>query len=320
MDTAEPKPSLAKPLLVVNPASARGATEHVFPGMRRRIEKAIGTFDVEFTARRGHAVDLACSAANEGRSLIIAVGGDGTFSEVVNGVMRSQNRETRVGIIGRGTGGDFRRTLGIEHRLESYLDALVSEREQSVDVGHVQYTTADGKKNERYFVNILSAGMGGLCDRYVGESSPYWPGRMAYMVGSLRGLIDCHRGDLLCRVTRLGRVEERRIQTFMIAICNGQYFGSGMHIAPKAELSDGRFDVVAIPGESKAAFLSIAMRVYDGGHIAKPGVDYFGCEKIEIESLDTAEKRPFLLDVDGEPVGQIPMTITLIPRAIVVRG
>ena len=159
-----------KPLLVVNPRSGGGATGRTFGAMKDTIERALGPVEVAMTERQGHGADLAREGALAGHPLVIAVGGDGTFHEVVNGLMTAKGGaygtkgdSTRVGMIAQGTGGDFRKALGLEHRLDKYLDALKSGRERPLDVG--KFT--GGGKTGHYFVNILSAGMGGLAINFL---------------------------------------------------------------------------------------------------------------------------------------------------------
>src|SRR5678815_5765988 len=114
-----------KPLLVVNPKAGGGRTGAIIGDVRGALERKIGEVDVVQTTPRGSAIDLAEAGAKEGRELVVAVGGDGTFSEVCNGVLRA-GKPARVALIGQGTGGDFRKTLGIEHRLDRYVDAIAS--------------------------------------------------------------------------------------------------------------------------------------------------------------------------------------------------
>src|SRR4051812_4506002 len=109
-----------RPLLVVNPASGGGKTGKTFDAMLSTIRASLGEVDVARTQGRGHAIELARSGVKDGHPLIVAVGGDGTLHEVVNGVMDAGGK-ARVGLIAQGTGGDFRKTLGLEHRLDHYL-------------------------------------------------------------------------------------------------------------------------------------------------------------------------------------------------------
>ena len=312
-------------LLVVNPQSGGGRTGKIWDAMRPAIEGALGAVDVAFTERRGHGIDLARAGAEAGRDLIVAVGGDGTFSEVVNGMMRAggEHRErTRVGLIAQGTGGDFRRTLGLEHRLDRYLAALASGRERKIDVGRLSYTDEAGRDAEHYFVNILSAGMGGLVDRYVadGRVGGGASGKTKYMISSIRAMATMREGHLRCQVERSGAREDKRVRSYMIAICNGRYFGSGMNVAPMAEIDDGRFEVVNMTAPSRLAFALAARKIYDGSHLRESGVSHFACDRIELALENADAQERFLLDVDGEPMGGLPVAVEVVPSAVTLRA
>jgi len=311
--------SSGKPFLVVNPRSGGGRTGKTFPSLLRTIEAALGSVDVALTESVGHAIDLSRAAARAGASLIVAVGGDGTFNEVVNGVLGSGNDDVSLGIIGQGTGGDLLRVLGIEHRLDRYLEAIASGRTRRIDVGRARFVQHDGKAGERYFVNILSAGMGGLVDQYVAEASRALGGKAAYFGASLRALLRSREGRLLAKVTHDGETTEHRIASYMIAICNGRYFGSGMKVAPMAEIDDGRFEVVSIGGPSKLAYAMTSGKIYDGGHMGKPGVVHLPCQAISFDLQNEDARSVFLVDLDGEPVGRLPLAIEMVPRAVTLR-
>jgi YegS/Rv2252/BmrU family lipid kinase len=288
--------------------------------MRGPIERAIGAFEALETERAGHAIDLARAAAAEKRPLVVAVGGDGTFHEVVNGVMQADVRDTRVGFVMQGTGGDFRKTIGLEHRLDKYLEALASGRERPIDVGKLTYTTSDGGTATRYFVNIYSAGMGGLVDRYVAQGSNVFGGKASYLLASAKALVRAARGRVRCRITSGGEVETRTLPTYMIAVCNGRYFGGGMHVAPMAKPDDGRLEVVAMDAPSKFGFTIYSQKIYDGSHVKEPGTTHFGCEAIELSLENTDARDVFLNDVDGEPLGGLPATAEIVKHALVLRA
>jgi len=283
--------------------------------MRSTIEHAIGDIEVAMTERPGHGADLAREGAKAGHPLVVAVGGDGTFHEVVNGLMQA-GTEARVGLIGQGTGGDFRKTLGIEHRLDKYVDALKSGRERPLDVGKFE----GGGKKGHYFVNILSAGMGGLVDRYVADAPRVLGGKAAYFGASLKALVAARLGNLKCKVTLDGKTEERAIRSYMIAVCNGRFFGGGMKVAPSAEIDDGAFDVVALGATSKLAFAVTSNSIYSGSHIGKNGTVSFRANKIEIDLANDDARDVFLLDVDGEPMGGLPLSVELVPKALTMRA
>ncbi|MBS2013866.1 MAG: diacylglycerol kinase family lipid kinase [Deltaproteobacteria bacterium] len=313
-----------KPLLVVNPKSGGGATGRTFGAMRGTIENALGQVEVAMTDRPGHGIDLAREAALAGHPLVVAVGGDGTFHEVVNGLMQARSTDygvggkdrTAVGLIAQGTGGDFRKTLGLEHRLDRYLDALKSGRERSLDVGKF----SGGGKTGHYFVNILSAGMGGLVDRYVADAPRFLGGKAAYFGASLKALVNARLGNLRCKVTNDGKTEVVHVKTFMIALCNGRYFGGGMKVAPMAEIDDGKLEVVALGATSKIGFAMTSRAIYDGSHIGAAGNVHFRGEKIEIEIANDDARSAYLLDVDGEPMGDLPLSVEVLPKALTLRA
>ncbi len=306
------------PLLIVNPRAGGGKTGKTFASMQSVIEGRLGTVKVAFTEQAGHGIELARAGAEAGHPLIVAVGGDGTFNEIVNGVMLS-GQKTAVGIIGQGTGGDFSRALGTEHRLDKYLDALTSGKERKLDVGFLRYRDGETTR-ERYFINILSAGMGGLVDRYVADASRALGGKAAYFGASVKALVACREGKLLITVASNGQSRQVKIASYMLAICNGRYFGSGMDVAPMAKVDDGLLEVVSIGATSKLAFAINSRNIYSGAHLGKPGIEHFPCDRIKIDLENEDARDVFLLDCDGEAIGGLPIEVELRKGAIVLKG
>ena len=311
------------PLLVVNPKSGGGATGRTFGALRSTIERALGKVEVSMTERPGHGIDLAREAAIAGHPLVIAVGGDGTIHEVVNGLMQARAggygtkaETTQLGIIGQGTGGDLRKTLGIEHRLDRYVDAIASGKQRQLDVGKF----SGGGKAGHYFVNILSVGMGGLVDRYVAEAPRFLGGKAAYFGASLKALLNARLGNVRCTVTKDGKTEEHVIRSFMIAVCNGKYFGGGMKVAPMAEVDDGAFELVALGATSKIGFAMTSGSIYSGEHIGHAGTVHLRGQKMKLELVNEDAKSVYLLDVDGEPMGGLPLEIEVVPKALMLRA
>lgn len=308
-----------KPLFIVNPRSGGGRTGEVFESLRRPIERIVGEIDVAFTEGPRHASDIAEEAAMAGRETVVAVGGDGSIHEVTCGLMIARERGkngTTLGVLGQGTGGDFRRTLGLEHRLDRYCRAIAGGVAREVDVGRFTYQAFDGSEKTAYFINILSAGMGGLVDRYVAQMHRSMGGTLAYFGASLRGLLDSEIGHLTCTVRHRGEERVEAISTRNIAICNGRYFGSGMHVAPMADPFDGQLEVVSLGDAPKLKFALASSRIYSGKHLQSPDVVHFPCDRIKIELQNKGVEDRFLLDVDGEALGKLPITIDVVPRAL----
>ncbi|MDI1431960.1 diacylglycerol/lipid kinase family protein [Polyangium sorediatum] len=310
-----------KPLLIVNPQSAGGKTGALFEKMRGPIERHLGHVDVVFTERSRHAVDIARDAASEGRGMVISVGGDGSIHEVVCGLMEARDAGKKLpkfGIIGAGTGGDYRRTLGFENRLDRYCEAIAEGKTRAVDIGRFSYATHTGERKSSYFVNILSVGMSGLVDQLVAESTRTLGGTMAYFTSSVKGLARSVVGRVKCTIWREDGSREETIETRCFAICNGRYFGSGMQVAPMAHPDDGLFDVVDLGAASRLRFFMVSSRMYTGTHVHSLDVKHYRCERIQLELLNEDVADRFLLDVDGEPLGRLPLEVEMVPGAIEV--
>ncbi|MFH0915210.1 MAG: diacylglycerol kinase family protein [bacterium] len=319
------------PLLIVNPASGARSAARGLPRVLEGVEQVLGDVVIRYTARPGHARELALEGAREGYPLIVAVGGDGTFSEVANGVLANGDRQRAtgdaeaatgppVGLINVGTGGDFRRSLGIEEGFERCLEALASERERVVDVGRASFRGPDGDLIEHYFVNVLSAGLGGLVDRYIDTMPAFLGGRIGYYLAALRAVMVSKEQPLRATVTWQEETREQIIPAYLVAICNGRWFGGGMDVAPMALPDDGRLEVVTITAPSKPYLADRVRGVYTGRHLEEPTVHHFPCERIELRLEDEAAERRFLLDVDGEALGSLPLTVKVEPKRLRIRA
>lgn len=336
------------PLLIVNPASGSRRAARDIPRALKRVEEVLGDVTIRFTARRGHARELARQGVEEGHSLVVAVGGDGTLSEVANGVLEAaateetarpvaphgqpparvagpSAQETRpaevaVGVINLGTGGDFRRSLGIGTGLDDCLAALASGRERLVDVGRTRFRDREGIVREQYFVNVLSAGLGGLVDLYIEGIPAFLGGRAGYYLAALRAVAVSREQPVRARVTWLDDTRDEVIPAYLVAVCNGRWFGGGMDVAPMALPDDGRLEVVTITAPSKPYLANRVRSVYAGRHLQEPTVHHFPCRRIELSLDAEAADRRFLLDVDGEALGTFPVQIELLPRMLRVRA
>lgn len=312
-----------KSLLIVNPQSGGGTTREVFQQQKERLERELGAFDVAWTERSNHATEIAEREAKAGRGTIIGVGGDGTFNEIVAGVMRlDASARPVLGVLPCGTGGDLLRHLGMRE-FDEALKRIVTSHAQSIDVGHLSYTDRSGNRLERSFVNILSVGIGGLVDEYVATIPRLLGGKAAYALASIRALVDCKRARLKLTVGthrdakgNSENLEKKTLDSYMIAICNGSYFGSGMHVAPMAKVDDGLFEIVSIGGEGKFDYALATQGIYSGAHLSNKNTTHFSCTSIEIEVQSPEANDRFLIDCDGEPIGRAPLKATVVPRAI----
>jgi diacylglycerol kinase (ATP) len=308
-----------KPLIILNPSSQGGKTGERAQDLERVIARYLGPIDAVHTERPRHATRIAYEAAHQGRSIIVAVGGDGTLHEVVNGVMKARDEAVeppRIGLVGQGTGGDFRKTLGLEHRLDRYCEAICGRMTRAIDVGRFTFHDREGESASGFFLNILSAGMGGLVDEYVAKSTRRFGGTAAYFGASFRALLENEVGLLDCVLHDDVGSHRRQISTRLIAICNGRFFGGGMEVAPMAAPDDGWLDVVSLGAAPRLRFALSTLAIYRGTHVDNPGVEVHRVRGIDIELENKRIEKLFPLDVDGEPLGTLPLSIRLEPKAL----
>jgi diacylglycerol kinase (ATP) len=308
------------PLVIVNPGSAGGSTLRRWGKIASDLRTHFGPFSVEFTQAPGHAIEIAEAAANAGCQFIIACGGDGTINEVTNGLIRS-GQDVELGVLPSGTGGDFRRSIGISPNSREAARALASGVSRKIDVGRVRFTGNDGMATERYFLNVSSVGLASAVIMRVRDSKGFswfpaqsFRGKLNYAFSSLQEVLDLHTA--MIKVSIDGG-KSRQLQTVAFCIANSRFFGGGMKIAPDASLDDGLFDVVNIGHLSTAKILFNAHTLYRGTHTSLDEVQFTRARTIEITAAENA--GDILLETDGELPGRLPAAYEVLPGALRVR-
>ena len=308
-------------LVIVNPSSANGSTGEAWPQIASDLRSQFGPFRAVFTKQRGHAVSLANEAARKGAKFIIACGGDGTVSEVANGIL-SSGRDVELGILPSGTGGDFRRTLEIPSHSRAAAKVLRDGRTMRIDVGRVSFIDDNGDAM-RFFLGVASCGMSTKVIERVKSGSPEWlpantpkwlGGRISFGASLLQTAMHNEPTRL---VVQLDDAHERHMMVSNLCVANARYFGGGMKIAPDAKLTDGKFDVVGVGDLSALKIFTSAPRVYLGSHLSMPEVSHALARKITVRSQDRATE--VALEIDGELPGRLPATFQIVPQALRVR-
>jgi YegS/Rv2252/BmrU family lipid kinase len=303
-----------KTFLVVNPRSANGQTGRKWAELQAVIGKGLGEFSHAFTERPMDAARLAQDALQRGFDCIVAVGGDGTLNEVVNGFFengRALNPSAALGLIARGTGGDFGRTFGWKVDLQQAVDRLKSEKTEPFDVGVVEYTDHERRPGRRYFANVCSFGVSGLVAKKVNEGSKALGGKLSFMLGSVKALFAYQ--DKPIRVSFDGKPAES-LKITALAVANGKYFGGGMQVAPEADTRDGMFHVTVWSGYGLSDFALKQKGIYTGEHVRWEGTRTLQAKEIKAEPANEGDE--ILLDVDGEQPGRLPCRMSILPSAI----
>ena len=306
-----------KTVVIANPRSGGGATERRWGEFAAVLGDTLGSFEHRFTRDVGDGTRLSREALAEGFDLVVAMGGDGTVSEVASGFFdgdRATNPDAVLGILPGGTGGDFLRTLGIPRTFAEAARGLRGGATRRIDVGRLEYTRDDGTQTSRHFTNIASFGLGGVVDRIINSSRKPLGGKLAYLAATLQGGMQ-YRNQRVKIVLDDGEPQYKTIQS--VAVANGRYFGGGMHIAPGASVDDGRFDVITLGDLGPMDFLRRGYKVYLGTHIGGPKIECQRAAVVRAWPIDP--KEAVLLDVDGEAPGQLPATFRILPAAIRVK-
>lgn len=303
---------------IVNPAAGRGRAGARWPALRRALGSRLAG-EAAFTTAPGEVSGLAREALRSGCERLLVVGGDGTFSEAINGFFGTDgqpvNPEAVLVPVTCGTGGDFCRTAGTPILKARGTAALArhlvrSEDVQAIDVGRVIYTRGDGGRQGRYFLNVASLGMGAAVDRRVRQSPlPAWlGGRATFFVAIAQVMLHYRNAPVMLEVDGrpVGKVRVRSV-----AVANGRFFGSGLEVAPQARLDDGHLDVVVLGDFSASAFVRHIGKLYAGTHLALEKVHLFRGRSISASSPKEVD-----LDIDGEPIGRLPATFEVVPRAL----
>jgi YegS/Rv2252/BmrU family lipid kinase len=313
---------MALPLVILNPSSASGSTGEAWPRIASDLRSEFGSFEVAFTKVRGDAASLANDAARKGTRLIIACGGDGTISEVANGILSSA-KDAELGILPSGTGGDFRRSLEIPSQSRAAARILREGQTRRIDVGRISFMDHDGAEAMRYFVGVASCGMSTKVIERVKAGGPDWlpantprwlGGRISFGASLLQTAL---RTEATRLRVQLDDARERHLLVVTLCIANARYFGGGMKIAPEAKLTDGEFDIVGVGDLGAMKIFTSAPRVYRGSHLSMPEVSHGLARKVTVKP---AERGALVdLEVDGELPGRLPATFQIIPEALRVR-
>jgi len=308
------------PLIIVNPRSAGGSTRESWSGTASDLRAHFGAYNIAFTKAAGDGVNLARNAAEAGREFIIACGGDGTINEVANGIIES-GKDVELGVMPSGTGGDFRRSLGMPQSPRDAARALRDGGTKRMDAGRVTFQGHSGETITRYFLNVSSFGLAAsIIERVKSNKALDWlplggvRGRANFALSTLTEVVGL---DAITVKVRIDGGEEKLVHTVNFCIANARYFGGGMMIAPNAKMDDGKLDIVNIGDIRTAKVLLNAYTLYNGSHLDLAEVKSTLARRIEIAPVDP--DADIHIETDGELPGRLPAVYEIVPAALRVR-
>lgn len=322
--------SWARTRAIVNPHSWADRTGAIWPRIEAKVRHAIGPVDVVFTDGPMAAKRLATEALKEGIEQIIAIGGDGTVNEVINGFFENGepiNPEAALAALTSGTGRDFRRTFDMPEAVEDQIDRMVASEIRPIDIGKLTFVNEAGHEEVRYFGNVASFGLSGATDRAVNQLkfAKSFGGKFAFKWGMMKALLRYRNQRVRISVDADpgsadpgSAVYDEEVHISTVAVCNGQFFGSGMWIAPNAAPDDGLFDVVIVANIGVLKLLWYVNSIYRGEHLANKHVTVVRGKRVTARPGQGAGE--VLLDVDGETPGRLPATFEILPGALQFRS
>jgi len=300
--------------VIVNPRAAYGQAARIWPEIRRSMEHYGLTVNQYFTQGMMHATSIAVECIKGGAKTIVCVGGDGTFNEVVNGLMQSRVEKIslpELALIPVGTGSDLSRSLKIPKDPGEAVAILLQGTTQWCDVGRVMFKDL---KHQwvRYYANVFDMGLGGKAVRIANRMPKNIGGFLTFLISSLTALITFQRMRLRIEVDGK-RIDEGMM--WIVGAANGQFFGGGMHMAPMALIDDGILEILYVKDTSIFKFIiHVLGKVYDGKHL-----EYEHVHHISGKSMRIICTQPCLCEIDGEEEKANEVHVNVIPKMIKIR-
>lgn len=287
--------------------------QHCPPALPNRLlQRFAASFqvDIHITTSSSSAENLALDAVQGGCDYLIAVGGDGTIHEVINGVMRAEpeaRQRVAVGALPFGTGNDFVRSLGVSDSVEQLERLILGAQVRSIDLGRLTLTGEHGGERVIWFGNIASLGISSAIVEQVKRLPRWLPASVSFYYSTLLTLVRYRP-----RRMRLQLDDAEEISGDFLSLCvaNGRYFGSGLGIAPLARLDDGLLEVVMIRNGSSLDFLRYLPSLRKAQPVLDERVRYLSARRLQVQGQGCP------VEVDGELVGHAPIRIEVVPQVL----
>jgi diacylglycerol kinase (ATP) len=284
--------------------NGRNGRKKIFYKDLKHIRQSIKNieFNVIETNQIGHAASIASEFIVEGYTHLIAVGGDGTLNEVVNGIMNNYKEDLVLGVLPYGTANDFVKSTDLPLNLVDLFEAISKEKVRKIDIGLI-----DCISDKRYFINIADIGIGAEVVKRVNKSKKRLGSYLTFFKAIIETFMVYKNQDVICKTTEwqyAGKINS-------LVMANGKYFGSGLCIAPDAQLDNGQFSIVISGDITLKDYLKNVSKIKKGDLVNHPLVEYKSAYKLELSSTE-----PCGIEADGEFVGYTPAIIQVIPKKL----
>lgn len=293
--------------IIVNPSAGDGIAAKRLEGLCARLEQGGIAYTVEYSKEKNHATRLVEDGIIRGFRNIIAIGGDGTNNEVINGIMNQaivSPQKIRYALLPGGTGNDWIKEYEIPKDLNAWFEMFIKGKTFLQDVGEVSYLNEEGKEEKRYFVNVAGMSYDAFVVREMALMKKPITNRLAYL---LYGLSYVFRYKIPpAKVWIDGEYKTGKYYLVNAGIC--RYSGGGMQLVPHANPADGQLAITLAGHLTKLGVLLNSYRFYNGTIGGHPKVEVYHSKIIRV----THVKEPILLEVDGEYLGTTPVEMKIL--------
>jgi diacylglycerol kinase (ATP) len=277
--------------IILNPQSAKGATQKRIPEIQQALNELNLNYSLTLTERPWHAAELAQEAVVDGNDVVVAVGGDGTVNEILNGILGCQDKragELLFGVLPVGRGNDFCFANGIPLDFKAACQTLAAGRVRTVDAGRISY---EQNSKVRYFGNGVGIGFDAVVSRVANQAK--LSGFLSYLVAALQTMYIYYRApEMQIELSN----EMIRQRSLMVSVMNGRRAGGGFLMAPQGDPCDGVFDLCIAKNISKAKILALIPRFMNGTQAGHPAIQFKQDTRVTVRALDGL----LPVHVDGE--------------------
>jgi YegS/Rv2252/BmrU family lipid kinase len=299
-----------KIIAIINPVSAGGKTAKVWPEMSQHFKKEINNFTEKYTKGPGDAIRIAKEAVESNCDYLLAVGGDGTVNEIINGMLLVKNKSvnTKLVIYAQGTGSDLSRTLKLPKRIDELINIIKTGKSKKIKVVEANFVNSKLEKEKRYFFNIADCGMGAEVAKKLNKNKKITSGNLNYILRIFQVLFNYQNKKVKIEADNK-LIYQGKINTAVIA--HGNYFGGGIKVAPAADLFGDKLNLILLKDFSRLGIVLNLIKGYKGKHLSHPLVDSYQVEEIKITTKELVE-----LEIDGESVGRCNAKFKISEREI----
>ncbi len=293
----------------MNPGSRSGKGQRLWQHWETALQAAGADYTCSYTKGIGHAVSLARESQ---ASTVVAVGGDGTINEVLDGVMQSGNPELQMGVLYSGTSPDFCRFHGIPIEPQKAVAALLVGHVRKVDVARIEYHDVEGKAVTAHFGCSCNIGMGASVARYANMWRRYLGDILGTGAGVIRTIATNARLDTELEIDD---VPQQLSAVNHLTVAKNPYIASGLKVDVDLKPDDGKLVLIGIHGKSRLGILAMVPSFYSGSVANVRGVILTEAHTVCIRAKGAQE-----IEFDGDPRGYLPAQITLLPKALSLIG